>query len=291
MPETIQSIPQKKDNKTLYIILFLLLLGVGAFTSQIFVGNRDTDKSIAQLTPTGNTTGTPIADTPVLIWQQTEAGWQATKTPPKCSNQPMFISPVDLTRVTSILYPGQIRGGNYKPHGGFRFDANKDNSVLVVAPIEGFVVRGGNYLAEGEVQYTIDVMNNCGVMYRIGHVRELSPALKKLAETWPAPVEGDSRTQSVNPALYIKKGETIATKVGITKNKNVFVDWGVYDYRQQNNASKSTAYQVKHASDKELSWYAVCWFNWVGKDESNLIKALPAADPTSKKSSDYCTNL
>jgi type II secretory pathway pseudopilin PulG len=223
-----------------------------------------------------------------LIWQQAENGWRPTQTPPACPNQPIMKSPVDLSKVTSILYPGQTRGGNYKPHGGFRLDGTANEKVTVTAPIDGFIVRGGHYLAEGEIQYTFDVMNNCGVMYRVGHFRTLPEKLQNLTTSWPAALEGDSRTHSVSPAVFIKQGEVLATSVGIIKEKNTFFDWGVYDYRQANEASKSTAYQQAHAQDKELSWHAVCWFDWLSASDSTRVKSLPAGDPTSAKNSDYC---
>lgn len=200
----------------------------------------------------------------------------------------MMKSPVDISKATSVLYPGQVRGGNYKPHGGFRFDSANNNEVEVVAPIDGFIVKGGHYLTNGEIQYTFDVMNNCGVMYRVGHLRSIPDNLKNLTASWPAAQEGDSRTNPVNPAIYIKTGETLASQVGIIKDKNTFVDWGVYDYRSQNEASKSAAYQQAHQQDKELSWHAVCWFDWLPSADAATIKTLPSADPASGKTSDYC---
>ena len=41
-------------------------------------------------------------------------------TPPACPQQPMLATPVDLSLATSILYPGQVRGNAFKPHGGLR---------------------------------------------------------------------------------------------------------------------------------------------------------------------------
>jgi hypothetical protein len=200
----------------------------------------------------------------------------------------MMILPVNLSSVTSILYPGQTRGGNYKPHGGFRFDNSSDNQVNVVAPVDGFAVRGGSYLAEGEVQYTFDVMNNCGVMYRVGHLRVIPANLLELTKDWPEPQEGASQTHQINPPVFIEQGDTLATVVGIIEQNNTFFDWGVYDYRQQNEASQASSYQKAHAQDKELSWHAVCWFDWVPSEDEAIIRALPAGDPGSGKSSDYC---
>lgn len=223
-----------------------------------------------------------------LIWQQTADGWQSTQSAQKCTDQPMLKAPTDLSKVTSVLYPGQTRGGNYKPHGGLRFDNSTDNTVVVTAPIDGYLVRGGSYIAEGELQYTFDAMNNCGIMYRVGHLRELPENLQKIASTWPEPTS-NSATQSISPAVFIKQGEVLATKVGILAEKNTFFDFGVYDYRNLNEASKSPAYQSAHPQDKELAWHAVCWLkDWLPGNDVSTLAALPAGDSSSGKNSDYC---
>jgi hypothetical protein len=274
------------------VIILVVIAAIGGigFTVMRKSGSKNNQQGYTQGTPTTEeiTQSTANNEEPQLIWQQAEGGWRSTQAPPNCPAQPMMKMPADITKVTGILYPGQTRGGNYKPHGGFRFDNTSNDKVTVTAPIDGFIVRGGRYLAEGEVQYTFDIMNNCGVMYRVGHFRALPDNLQKIADTWPAPTEGDSRTQQVNPALFISRGTTLATSVGIVKNKNTFFDWGVYDYRQENEASKSTAFQQAHANDKELSWHAVCWFDWLPSSDAAKIKSLPPGDPSSGKISDYC---
>jgi hypothetical protein len=149
-------------------------------------------------------------------------------------------------------------------------------------------VRGGQYAVEGEPQYTIDVMNNCGIMYRLGHLRELSPAMQKLAEKWTKHGEGDSRTGSVTPPVFLKQGEAVATSVGITKGQNTFFDWGVYDFRQENEASKHESFRSAHMSDKETAWHGVCWFDLLSSLDEAKVKALPSSDPNAGKISDYC---
>lgn len=263
------------------ILIVLVILGVIGFIGWKVLDNPKQPDSQSQNT-------TPVPDR--LIWQQTADGWRATETPPSCPSQPMLTSPTDISKVTSMLYPGQTRGGNYKPHGGFRFDNATDNAVLVTAPIDGFIVKGTQYLAEGEneIQYGFDIMNNCGIMYRVGHLRELPANLQKIADTFPAATTS-SQNHSVNPAVFVKKGDTLAMKVGIMSNKNTFFDWGVYDFRQTNEASKSPAYQSAHGQDKELSWHAVCWLkDWLPASDAATIAKLPAGDPASGKNSDYC---
>ncbi len=270
--------------------LAILVVGIVGLVGWRVLGNKTKPNSNQSL-PAGSKQNQTTQDSPEqneLIWQQTADGWQSTKTPPACPDPLTMQTPVDISIVTSILYPGQIRGGNYKPHGGFRFDKTSNDKITVKAPIDAFLVRGGRYLAEGEVQYTFDAMNNCGVMYRVGHLRVLPANLQKIADTWPEAREGDSRTQQIMPAVLIKKGETLATTVGIIKDKNAFFDWGVYDYRKTNDASKSATYQQQHTQDKELAWHALCWFDLLGSKDSATVKSLPAGDSTSGKNSDYC---
>jgi hypothetical protein len=271
----------------LIVIVALVVGAVGFIVWRMLDANKAQTPPATSQTAQPTDTMTPPAPAE-LVWQQSENGWRSTQAPPACPAQPMMQAPADLSKATAVLYPGQTRGGNYKPHGGFRFDGTANDKVQVTAPVDGFIVRGGTYLAEGEPQYTFDIMHNCGVMYRVGHFRALPDNLKKIADTWPAPQEGDSRTQQVNPPLYVKRGEVLATSVGIVKSNNTFFDWGVYDYRQQNQASQSTAYQQAHMQDKELSWHAVCWFDWLSQSDRSKVTSLPAGDPGSGKTSDYC---
>lgn len=267
------------------VIAVILLAGVGFVGWRAFTAPKPAAQDHSRHS---ESTTKPVAKVPTeLTWQQIDGGWRSMGEAPACPDQPMMKPPVDMTKVTAMLYPGQTRGGNYKPHGGFRFDKSKNADIKVTAPIDGFIVRGGSYIAEETLQYTFDIMNNCGVMYRVGHFASLPDNLQKIADTWP-PATADSRTQSVNPAVYVKTGDTLGTSVGITKTNNAFFDWGVYDYRQDNEASKSAAYQQAHAMDKELSWHAVCWFDWLPSKDAAKVKSLPAGDPGSGKTSDYC---
>lgn len=268
------------------IFIVLVVVGILGFVGwRVVSSNKDNPEQNKQSQSTGKSNEEPEG----LIWQQTANGWQATQKAPDCPDQPMLKSPTDLSKVTSILYPGQTRGGNYKPHGGFRFDKATDNKVTVTAPIDGYIVKGTRYLAEGEgeIQYGFDIINNCGVMYRVGHLRELPSNLQKIADTFPA-ATASSANSNVNPAVRVKQGDVLATKVGITKTNNTFFDWGVYDYRQENEASKSPAYQSAHPQ-QELNWHAVCWLKgWLPSSDQATITGLPAGDPASGKNSDYC---
>lgn len=226
------------------------------------------------------------SDTSTVTWMQTADGWQPIGTPPACPT-PVLTTPADLSLVTSILYPGQTRGGDYKPHGGFRFDTATSSNETVTAPMDGQVVNGGRYLVNGETQYVFDIIAPCGMMYRVGHLLTLTPKFQTMADAFPAAQEGDSRTTKVEPPVNVTAGEQIATAVGVTKGGlNVFFDFGVYNVLQRNTASQNAAYAASH--DLQLAQHAVCWFDLLPAADEAKVRALPAADPASGTKSDYC---
>lgn len=274
------------------VIIILIVVGVAGFIGwKVIANNSENDTSSNSSRKRRDDRGGDRQRSELFIWRQTASGWEASRKAPNCPVQPILKAPADLSKVTSVLYPGQTRGGNYKPHGGLRFDGVTDNAVTVTAPIDGYVVRGTSFIAEGEIQYGFDIMNNCGVAYRIGHLREISADLQNIADTWPAPGAG-SASQRVDPPVFVKQGEVVATKVGILASKNTFFDWGVFDYRQPNEASKSSDYQAAHGegNGKDTAWNAVCWLQdgWLPSKDQGLLASLPAGDPTSGKNSDYC---
>ncbi len=210
-----------------------------------------------------------------------------------CPETLVFDFPIDIRKATSILYPGQIRGGDFKAHGGFRFDNSRPDEITVTAPIDASVVVGARYPAFGEVQYTLEFEHPCGIRYRLGHLLTLAPKFQAIAEKFPLPETLDSRTTEVRPPVAVKKGEIIATAVGLTGKgvggtgaANTFVDWGVYDYRQKNEASKDPAWAAAHTSPTYQ--YGVCWFDWISKENRAIVLSLPSSDGTSGTQSDFC---
>ena len=282
----------KKQNKFgLFVVLgFIVAIALIVGLISLFK-NAKTEPEIAQTVqkqsaPSSNPIG---VESSVLQWEQTEAGWQPKGTPPTCASNLSLNMPVKSDNVISVFYPGQMRDGVYKSEGGFKF-IDGSNVQKIVAPGSGFLVRGARYLTQGEEQYTFDVMNNCGAMYRLSHLRILTDDFQKIADTWAQPVEGDesSNLQQISPAKPIQQGALIATKVGILATKNSFFSFGVYDYRAQNEASKLADFQAKHQEDKALSWYGTCWLRWLPQTDFNKLLLLPSAVLASGKISDYC---
>lgn len=224
-----------------------------------------------------------------ISWKQDGDGWSAnTKTLPNCPN-PTLKAPVNLDQVTSILYPGQMRGGDYKPHGGFRFDDKKDNKIEVIAPIDARVVEGARYLENGSIQYMFSFISDCGIMYRFDHLLALEARLQDVANSFPEPKEGDSRTTTVSSSVRVLAGETLASEIGVSEGgRNVFVDFGVYNLREENKISGVDTWVSDPKHNFFTAKHAVCWFNLLSSTDSAKIKSLPAADSISGYKSDYC---
>ena len=196
---------------------------------------------------------------------------------------PLLQTPVDLSKVTSILYPGQERGGNYKAHGGFGFDNATDNLVTVKIPLNGKITRVVRYKELGEIQYLFEFEGDCGVSFRFDHLRKLTAKFEAVVNAFP--IKEDTRTDLVNPPVAVTVGEVIATEVGFLNN--VSVDFGVYDMRQKNEASKNPAWASAHSQFPADS-YGICWLNSLPQADSVAVKLLPSRDGQKGKTSDYC---
>ena len=205
-------------------------------------------------------------------------------TPSSSCPTPLLQTPVDLSIVTSILYPGQERGGNYKAHGGFGFDNATDNSVTVKIPLSGKITRVVRYKEMGELQYLFEFEGDCGVSFRFDHLRKLTAKFEAVVNAFP--IKEDTRTDPVSPPVPVMVGEVIATEVGFLNN--VSVDFGVYDMRQKNEASKDPAWASAH-SQYPADSYGICWFDSLPQADSLVVKSLPSRDGTNQgKTSDYC---
>lgn len=198
-----------------------------------------------------------------------------------CPAQPMLASPTDVSLATSVLYPGQTRGGDYKAHGGLRFDNSKNEDITVRAPMDAKLTSGSRYIEQGEVQTLLEFRNDCGLAYRFDHLLTLTDKFQKAVDrSLPAAKPDDSRTSDFKPAVDVLKGEIVATAVGFAKTGNVSFDFGVYDLRKINGISKP---------NNDLASYGVCWLkDWLPASDVAKLAALPAGDAKNGKTSDYC---
>lgn len=266
------------------------LAGCGGGGSSSPTAPSDTPTSTSAPTPTapgGATTDPPSSPTVGVVWRFDGSDWTASGTPPVCPAPLTFTTPIDLFRVTSILYPGQRRGNDYKPHGGFRLDGPGETGVInIVAPMDAAITRASQYLGGGELTYLFEFVNDCGIMYRFDHLLGLSPRLQQVASILPPAREGDSRTTDVPPGFAVRAGDVVGTSIGFPVAGNIFVDWGVYDLRQRNTPGQSPAWQATHPG--EFAAWAICWFENLSPGDAGLVRTLPAADGMSGSTSDLC---
>ena len=227
-----------------------------------------------------------------VSWQfdYTARVWQAIGTPPACPEPMVIPSPVNAHLASGILYPGQARGGDYKPHGGFRFDNRDTNDIEVRAIMDGYILKASKYLEEGEAQILLFYVHDCGFMVMHDHLLTLSPKLQAALSALPLNREGDSRTTNIEPKVAITKGEVLATEIG-HKNykgqKNIFVDFGLYDLRRTNGAVYDADFRARFPMIDEYGAYALCWFDYLEANDAGVVRNLPAGGHEGKVS-DYC---
>lgn len=188
--------------------------------------------------------------------------------------EPLVIDlPVDINKVTSVLYPGQVRGGDFKRHGGFRFDNSTNQPIEVKAPLDAVLSGASRYIEMGEIQYLFDFESACGVRYRFDHLLALAPRFAAVVATLPEAQPDDSRTSRITEEIRVAKGEVIATAVGVSNN--TFVDFGVYEM--------SELFVPVSPLSKPL-----CWLDLLPSNVAIHLKSLPAADQQSGTQSEYC---
>jgi len=209
-----------------------------------------------------------------------------------CPEPLVFPTPVDVSLASGILYPGQLRGGDYKPHGGFRFDNRADNKVEVRAIMDGYVLKAAKYDDGYDVQISIFFVSDCGMMVMHDHLLTLSPKLDEILKDLPIGQGGDSRTTEISRVDF-EKGELLATEVGYpdfpggSNGKNIFVDFGLYDLRKTNGVVYDSGFRDKHPNINEYGTHALCWFDYLLPDDERVVKSLPAGG-NEGKTSDYC---
>jgi hypothetical protein len=271
------------------LVIGCLVLTLNLSPATAAIKPSATCKKIGQIKTSAGIKYTCIKSGKKLVWSK-GVGTKSTSSnasaasPQSACPTPLLQTPVDLSRVTSILYPGQERGGNYKAHGGFGFDNATDNLVTVKIPLSGKITRVVRYRELGEVQYLFEFEGNCGVSFRFDHLRKLTAKFEAVVNVFP--IKEDTRTDLVNPPVAVTVGEVIATEVGFLNN--VSVDFGVYDMRQKNEASKNPAWASAHSQFPADS-YGICWFDSLPQADSVAVKLLPSRDGTHNgKTSDYC---
>jgi prepilin-type N-terminal cleavage/methylation domain-containing protein len=228
------------------------------------------------------------ANSTKVVWNFDGTQWQPSEKPPQCEDPLLPVSPVDTSLATSVLYPGQYRGFDYKAHGGFRFDNSKSNDITVRLPMDGQLTGLMHYIEQGDVQYVVTFTNACGITYRFDHLYTLSSKLKTIADTLPEPKQDDTRSLPIENGPKFAAGEVVATAVGSPRNNNIGMDFGVYDLRKANEISKNVQWASLHADKREQAYYGVCWFDLLPVVDMNKVKELIGKDNPVRTVSDYC---
>ena len=267
----------------------------GAHPSGDVAQTTTTTTTITTSTPAPPASPTPAPTRNVSWHLDKNQTWVATGSPPDCPEPLTLATPVDLAQATAILYPGQPRGGAFKPHGGFRFDGRADNNVTVTIPFDALLVRGTHGMRNGqnissmeglEEQDSFEFIAPCGIMYTFGHLRHLAPKFQQIADGLPV-IVGFAQQQyfDVDPPVRVAQGEVLATAIGFENGTNVFVDWGVLDLRHTNGATLRPEWsQYQNDFDK----YAVCWLDLLPPDDARHARTLRGGDSVSGTQSDYC---
>ena len=90
-----------------------------------------------------------------IDWSFDGSVWKPASTPPNCE-QPLLIgAPMDVSKATSKLYPGQVRGTDFKPHGGLAVDTAASTSLNVYAIRDAYLFRGSRYIENDVIQYLL----------------------------------------------------------------------------------------------------------------------------------------
>lgn len=284
---------QKGFAHILLVLLVVLVLGAIGFVGYRVMQNSDKDDMANKTAATQSDTDADTSTIPEYIeWSYNGDSWMALnegKPAPACSEPLTIKSPMDVSKATDKLYPGQVRGGDFKPHGGLGSDTATDNKIDVLMPYSAYLYRGAKYQEQGETQYLLDFIAPCGIMVRLDHLKTLSSELQSLTKELPLGGESDSRTTKFTNHSLLKQGTVVAKEVGFESPLNVFFDLGVYDLRSQNEASKDPAFanEPKRKADKEQSYYSVCWFDLLEGEEKTAISSLPARG-SEGTTSDYC---
>jgi len=277
------------------IVILIAVLGLGVF---LFLRQKDIAQNISfennSLPPIENSLPPSENSLPPseVSWGFDSDGkkWKVRGNPPDCPNPLKLLAPVDVNLASGILYPGQVRGRDYKPHGGFRFDNRSTNDIEVRAIMDGYILKASRYDDGGEVQNFMFYVNDCGIMVMHDHLLTLSPKLKAVFDKLPINPNGDTRTTNIEPKVRIKKGDVLATEIGYKNfegRKNIFVDFGLYDLRKTNGIDYDSVFRSKHPNINEYGVHALCWFDYLVSEDASIVRSLPAGGHEGKVS-DYC---
>ncbi len=285
----------KKHNQNgfhlIIVPLVVIVLGAIGFAGWKVLSNKKDPITSASTATTvsPNAAGANKKEISYIAWQFNDTTWSASETPPSCEEPLSIGSPTDLSKITGKLLPGEIRGGDYKAHGGLANDNATDDQMNIYAVRDAYLYQGARYMENGTLQYLLDFVSPCGIRFRFDHLAALAPDIAKLAEELPAPKVDDTRTNPITPTL-VKRGQLVATAVGHKETMNIGFDLGVYDLRHTNAASETNLYQTEsqRVNKKEQSYYGLCWFKYVDEPDRTILLQMPVRGSNVSKPSEFC---
>lgn len=281
----------KKHRELIIVLVVILTLGgIGYGFWRRTINNTVTQTPTSTPAPVTKVVEAPPEE---IRWQETsEGGWRPSGTPPACTRPLLPMSPVITAEASEILYPGQYRGTHFKAHGGFRFASKeraRTNKVEVKLPIDAKLTGLTRYLQDGEIQYLMTFVNDCGLMIRFDHLLTLSPELAKIAATTPEPKPDDTRGLPLKVQPSFKAGTMVAIEVGAKKNNNVGFDFGLYDLRQRNKISQNSKWADLHKNEAQQTFYGICWLDELPAADTARVKQILPLATDDRGASDYCT--
>ena len=241
-------------------------------------------------TPSPSSSNNPVT----WEWMDNQGKWVANGIPLACTFPIIPAgSLLDFTKPLSLLQPGQVRGGSYKPHGGLRWSVYGSYiaDTKITVPFDGVLTVAWQYKTEGVYQFGVNIVHPCGFMLRLGHLHVASPQFAAILSALPPAVEMDSRESSLNPPVAVKAGDVIATAVGIPPPASAdamgtFFDFGLLDLRAPNPAVPT---DFTSNADAKYAKYSLCWYkgNYLSESDKALVAKLPLSNGDS--TSTYCT--
>ena len=177
----------------------------------------------------------------------------------------------DISLVTQVGQPGQIRSNDYKPHGYIRVP-DRNANIEVRLPVDATLFAGSQDSESGEIQVTLSFNSPCeGVWFYFGHIAITVPEIKALL-----PQVGDGRTSSLGRPLEMRAGDVIGTRIGTSGNAGL--DFGVIDQRP-----RLLTYQHPDAYSYEP--YGVCFYDFFGAEIASTLRNRVGGESTD---SDFC---
>lgn len=249
-------------------------------------------KVIVKAIPTPAPSVTPRPASSTVGWRFNGSAWVSQGDVLKCP-APLIAQGalLDFSKVVSFVQPGQTRGGSYKPHAGLRWSeyGGYVKGVAITAPFDGEIVGVAQYKQGGIYQFLVNVIHPCGVMLRLGHLLEPSDFMKDILKNLPPAMENDSR-ESFLSGVYIKKGQVIATEVGMPPpaspdSLGTFMDLGILDLSTKNPI---LPLNFSSNADPKYSLYSVCWYKSSFFSEADRAKVVSLPFSNGDATSDYC---